>query len=884
MPPLTFHLIPHTHWDREWYLPLGALRTRLVPVLDDLVDALESDLSLRTFLLDGQTVLVEDYLGIRPDRRAAFARLVKAGRIQVGPWYVLADEFIPSGEALIRNLLIGRTDSEALGGRMDVLYSPDAFGHPAAWPTLALEFGIRHGALWRGLGGANGQTGDLYEWQGAGGTILVYHLPPDGYEIGAALPADPARLPAAWHSVRAKVAGRASGHDVVVFVGADHHALHPSLGRLRDLLATIEPESEFRISSLEEAMVAMAGSARSLPRLQGEQRWSYGYTWTLQGVHGTRTPLKRRNSLLELALERGAEPLAALAGLIGKDRRPLLQDTWRTLVQCHFHDAIGGCCSDEVALAVEERQREVSAATSEMIRGALHELVGHDPDKAREQPEGTVPTLHLWNPAPRGRGGVQIAEVTFFRSDVFVGPTGGRKPRRSAPPAGFALEDGAGRTIPVQVLARAQALERLDAARHYPDQDEVEKVRIAFEAPETGGFNFTRLTITPSRRKATGQHGVTARGRRLENSFLAITVEPAGTVALHDKITGERFTGLLRLESGADLGDTYSYCPPPRDRVHWNRRAARVRVLSAGPLVGALQFEYELRAERGVDRAIGRITLRGTLELRADSPTVRCNFSIDNQAQDHRLRFRLPLGLAGVEALAGTQFGQVRRPPVVCDPADFPRETPVVTAPAHRFVTAAVESRGLALLAPGFFEYEWTSGGDLLFTILRAVGELSKPDLPTRPGHAGWPTPTPLAQCLGVTTFSLGLCTVNGAALASGHGLPGIWEDAFTPIESFWLRNFCETGRPPTLGVSLEGRGLVFSALKPADEESGMILRCYNPTDSAVEGAWRFHTSIRIAERMRADERSAMPVGVRRNGREVPFVARAGEIVTIRIG
>src|SRR5207247_1382289 len=80
-----------------------------------------------------------------------------------------------------------------------------------------------------------------------------------------------------------------------------------------------------------------------------------------------------------------------------------------------------------------------------------------------------------------------------------------------------------------------------------------------------------------------------------------------------------------------------------------------------------------------------------------------------------------------------------------------PREAPVRAAPAHGFVAAASGARGLALLAPGFFEYEWTSRGDLLVTLLRAVGELSRGDLPTRPGHAGWPTSTPLAQCPGRT-------------------------------------------------------------------------------------------------------------------------------------
>src|SRR2546426_10809321 len=197
-----FHLIAHTHWDREWYLPRAAFQARLVPALDDLLERLQADPGYRSFLLDGQTVLVADYLSARPEREAELKTLVKTGRLQLGPWYVLTDELIPSGEALVRNLQLGAADAERLGGRLDVLYSPDAFGHPAVWPTLAREFGIRAGVVWRGLGGEPGQERDLYRWRGPDGRdVLLWQLPPAGYEIGAALPADADRLAPAWRAV-----------------------------------------------------------------------------------------------------------------------------------------------------------------------------------------------------------------------------------------------------------------------------------------------------------------------------------------------------------------------------------------------------------------------------------------------------------------------------------------------------------------------------------------------------------------------------------------------------------------------------------------------------------------------------------------------------------
>src|SRR3989442_620748 len=392
------------------------------------------------------------------------------GRLQVGPWYVLADELIPSGEALVRNLLFGAADAEHWGARLDVLYSPDAFGHPGILPTLAREFGLRSGVVWRGLGGERGQERDLYRWCGPDGKeILLWHLPPQGYEIGAALPADANRLPGALAAVREALVPRAAGAHMPLFVGAAHHAAHPDLPRLRDLLAELEPASAFRVSRLDEFFQAAAEAVKPAPPvLAGELGWSYRYAWTLQGVHGTRAPLKRRNAELELWLERFAEPLAALARRRGgRDRRALLELAWRTLVQCHFHDALAGCSSDAVAHAVEARVLEV------------------------------------------------------------------------------------------------EGLERLDATRHYPHQDEVDRVRIAFRAPPVSGLGLATLGLAPPERLSPHE-GVEVRGRSLVNRFVEATLEPSGALALRDRCTGERFFDLLRLEDGGDAGDTYTYCPPAR--------------------------------------------------------------------------------------------------------------------------------------------------------------------------------------------------------------------------------------------------------------------------------------------------------------------------------
>ncbi|HEV2179578.1 MAG TPA: hypothetical protein VGR59_04635, partial [Gemmatimonadaceae bacterium] len=221
---LTVHVVSHTHWDREWYEPAVRFRQRLVALIDEIIDDPPS--AGDSFLLDGQAVVLEDYLAVRPERVAEVTALLHSDAIEAGPWYVLADELIPSGEALIRNLLAGRHVLSALAATAPpVLYSPDAFGHPASFPSLARGFGCEVIILWRGYGGPARPAGDTVRWRaGDGATVLLYHLPPDGYEFGASLPASADAARERWRTASRVLAPRAVLGLTLLPNGADHHA------------------------------------------------------------------------------------------------------------------------------------------------------------------------------------------------------------------------------------------------------------------------------------------------------------------------------------------------------------------------------------------------------------------------------------------------------------------------------------------------------------------------------------------------------------------------------------------------------------------------------------------------------------------------------------
>ena len=353
---VTVHVVPHTHWDREWYHPAAVFGLRLVRLVDDLIELLTHRPDFRSFLLDGQAVVLDDYLAARPEQESRIRRLFADGRLEAGPWYVLADEFLVSAEALVRNLFEGGRTVRRCGGQpMAVGYSPDAFGHPAGLPALLRGFGIEVAVLWRGIGGEPGQDGDLYRWRAADGSeVLMIHLPPPGYENGQSLPAERRALAERWERLWAQLAPRARSPHWLVLAGDDHHAAQHDLPEVLALLSAMVPQVRFTLSQLEDYTGAVLAWARehggSLPPVEGELRAGHRHAWALQGTHGSRLYLKQANAACQRLLERHAEPLAALeeASGGGADRRAELRVAWRTLLENHPHDSICGTSADLV--------------------------------------------------------------------------------------------------------------------------------------------------------------------------------------------------------------------------------------------------------------------------------------------------------------------------------------------------------------------------------------------------------------------------------------------------------------------------------------------------------------------------------------------------------
>ncbi len=422
-------VVPHTHWDREWYLPFEVFRLRLGAVVDGVLDTLERDPSFTSFTLDGQAIVLEDYVEVRPTNEGRLRTLLDDGRLEVGPSYVLPDEILVGGESLVRNLLLGRRVCRRFGVEPSGAgYLPDSFGHPAQLPQILAGFGIRTFLFSRGMGDEIDDVGVVFRWRAGPAEVVACQMLPH-YDNFARL---------TWYQdaeerVRAiverfgDVVRGAGQSDIVLANGSDHLPIEPELPKiLAELERTLD--APFRIGRYDEH----APAAEGLPVHEGELVGSRLQN-ILRGVNSARIYLKQANERAERRLL-SIETAAALRTLRDDAAYPAadLRLAWRDLLRNHPHDSICGCSCDEVHRDMLVRYEQLDRTLDFVEREALGvggALVNTLPFRRRRIIEGKLYELDGFTGVraePIRAGGRRIwfdevAELLVFEDEPDIG-------------------------------------------------------------------------------------------------------------------------------------------------------------------------------------------------------------------------------------------------------------------------------------------------------------------------------------------------------------------------------------------------------------------------------------------------------------------------------
>ncbi len=821
-------LVSHTHWDREWYRSFESFRARLVDTIDRVLELLATDPGFR-FLLDGQTIVLEDYLDVRPQRRKALEDAVSAGRIAIGPWYVQPDSLLPSGEAHVRNLLEGRRVGAAFGPVSAVAYTPDSFGHPAQFPQLFAGFGLRAFVYWRGNPSALAELPPEYRWQAPDGSSLVACHLGGGYSNAGNLALDPVGAASTIAKRSQGLAERTRQGRILLMNGFDHAA--PS-ERTREIARALADRTGWQV---ERALVDdfAAGIEPELPVFRGELVGGCAGP-LLPGVWSARLPLKLANRACETALERLAEPFAALARLHGlPDERASLRRAWRELLRNQAHDSIGGCSIDRVHEQMRARYDASQELARETTLRALERLSGHG--VARSTPSSDAIELAVWNPSPWPRSG-----VARFALDPWPGlqanDSGPFFHRWLLPP-----REGAGASadgVPARVVEGCADGRYLIA----PASRALDLELVVGEVP---AFGFRRVRLEP----AAPTPDLVDAGREISCATTKVTAADDGTFEL--RIGSRVFAGLCALEDEGDRGDSYDADPicdraATLESVECERRrhASGIEELE---VVRTFSLPARLDASRE-QRSSERAGLRVSILARVapGEPGASLRLRIENTVEDHRLRLIFPTGAPCREFLAATSFDTARRSTAKADATGWIHPPPA-TFPQQGFVFA----NGLALVAPGLPEAEVREDGSIALTCLRAVGWLSRLDLRTRPGPAGPQLPVPGAQLHGALTAELRLLSFDdpGAVAAAVR-------EAELPLQAVTIAGETRVHEGVAL-LALEPRTLVLSALKPADDGDALVLRVSNPGDETARAVVRTGFALESAIPLRLDETPA---------------------------
>ncbi len=862
-------VVPHTHWDREWYLPFEKFRYHLVRLLDETLDLLNKDESFKHFLLDGQAVIAEDYLEVRPEREGELREAIAKGRLATGPWYTMPDEFLAGGEALIRNLLEGHRIGQRLGGVMKIGYLPDPFGHVAQMPQILRGFGIKAAFLTRGV--APSKTEFL--WEAPDGSRVLTHWFAASYCNAHNLPPSPEEFAfgpfRGLDSLLEFLAGLSTSGVILLMAGCDH------MGPQKDLPSVLDALSQklghaFTLGSLEDYL-RLLGESQELEVIRGELRTPF-FAPLLPGVLSSRIYLKQMNHRAFTLLNFCAEPLASFAATTGEPYPTgFLRHAWKLLLKNHFHDSICGTSVDEV-----HREMVIRFAQAEQV---AQELASESLQKIGQKVEGGE--------------GVNILAFNLTSSqrtdlvEAWVEP-------RLSPPQGRGQEPGPedldldrcillspeGKVVPFKVGERIlESRDILAGVKH------VEKVKISFLAEDLPPWGYKLYRLVPGTPAPSPGKSIILDPRTIENEFLRVEVNGDGTLTVTDKESGAVYENIGYFEDSGDAGDEYNYEPPESQEIFTTlNQKAEIEVAEDFQDWATLRIRHNFLIPQGLtlgrnSRSARKVRCPLTVLVTLKRGVKRVEFRtiVENRARDHRLRAVFPTGIPCHESIAESAFALVSRPTSLPE-AISPFELPVSTYPQERFLLVQGKDRGVAILNKGLPEYEVTPEGVVFLTLLRCVGWLSRDDLRSRLGHAGPPYEVPEAQCLGVHVFEYAFVPYSGP-----------WHEA-----SPWLE--AEAFTRPILAARVQASGklphsmsffqvsppqLVVSAIKAAEDGEGIVVRLWNAGQEEVLGSIIFWCEVERAWETNLLEEPLNALKV--EDKKVIFQAKGCEIKTLKI-
>lgn len=853
-----FAVISHTHWDREWYMSLEGMRVRLVDLMDRCLETLKKYPEY-IFHLDAQTIVLEDYLEIRPHKRDEIRQRVQEGRLLIGPWYVQNDFYLTSGESTVRNLLSGIALAEQFGDSTMVAYAPDQFGNISQLPQIFNQFGMDTFIFGRGLAkmvkkedGSRERVRMAPEfiWEGADGSkMLAIHMS-HWYNNAQRFSEDIDKAVRLAELCEEQFEGWAVTPYLLLMNGVDHleaqDNLLPILEQVQQRLGEGKVIKQYRMDDYcKDVRKYIEDNKVELETHSGELRMGGDYE-VLQGTLSSRVYLKQANTAAQNALECRLEPLYAMAeqmGLSGSYPSDYMKYFWKKLIQNHPHDSICGCSCDPVHAHMEDNYARLKDYTDNLFGRGMKLFTDHMTLKGATQKDYI---LTVFNTTEAAQSGLVEAKILFPEADGI---------------GNFEIFDDQGSRVDYLVLAKNARILNIFTPINLPGNIDVTEYTVLLSAGEVPAMSVKAFLVRPAQGDAAllpACETAIASSVELTAGDLTLTVHKDGRVDAKYANDGRVVEDCLLLEDTADTGNAYTYHPVEEPAIYSDAMVRSAEVVEWNDLRRSvcihnemrLPAEFDIPADRRSDRT-ETFDVAVTITADAESDTFRLSYAFENRSMDHRLRLLIKTGLKSECSYADIPYD------IICNGPD--QNYPDTMSPVHpstSFACVSQEDKGVVVYTNGNMEYELLPDGETLaFTLVRSTGIIDGSK--TRRIDT-WGCPEnqclrPLAGEFGLGSFngclieanlpmkakllrnplvsdygaidksklSGGRCAVQDTNLAEVFVLPD-------PHEGIAI----ESGRS---AMALKGDGVSVTAFKMLEDESGLLVRVCNFSSKARE-------------------------------------------------
>lgn len=928
------HIIPHSHWDREWRYPIWKNRMLLIEFMDQLLGILDSKPNYRQFIMDGQSVIIEDYLEIRPENEEKVKKYIREGRITCGPWYTLPDLYPLDGECLVRNLLKGFKVSKAYGACMDIGYTSFGWGQTAQFPQIFAGFGIdfvitakrvdekrapesefwweapdgtkvlttRLGAGGRALFFVNTVVQSRYntcvddqyhfEWKKSG---VIYHKAnaEDSYEDYFKVDEEdsfyPERIKPAIEGCWAGTEATTVKSQRLMLAGCDFSGPIPGLEEIIIEANKVSDNIEFKHSTLQEYI----GSFKSrvdedkLRTIKGELRDGPSSACSGNAL-STRIYIKQLNKKVQNLLIHKAETAASLLAMLGNEY-PLafLDKAWDYMLKAHPHDSINGVTQDKTVEDNLYRLNQAMEIAGVTYEKALSQMIRHA-DLSDFSEDDLL--LFAVNTLP-----FPVKDMVKVSVDI----------PREMNSWDFKVINDKGDEVGVQWITKKEDVVPVSDLNARPWPFHIDRHIVYLETGEipASGFRVFKIVPTnkfarsfvsgPTYQRITDGQEISKTHNTLENEHLLVEVNMNGTIKLTDKSTKKVYDGLHFFEDTGEVGDYWINLPPYENKTFYSHGCnAKIWCQDNGKLSATLGIEIKMEipayghrpnsffgadSKRSDEQVVMMISTYVT--LKKDSKRLDLKVKINNTAEDHRVRVMYPTDIRTQYACAAGHFTVDKRPIMPKDDYSEEYYVDMQTLPQQSFVDISNGKEGIAFINNCLTEYEFKNDGrsTLALTLFRSVRNIICTEMRALgkfPDQKG-------GQCLGIREFEYSL-----------YPHAGDWETAkvFKEAKAFNVpltvmqTAFHKLGSIPsgTSLFSIESEDLVISALKKAEDRDSYILRLFNPTDKSIQSKINFYAKVSKAYLANLNEERLSELEVE-NTNAVKISAGGNKIITIEL-